>query len=269
MIKNKLFACLILILLASGCSPKPVTAEITPAFNMVWVGDENQPIRQIAMQTALMISEGGQIETHLTMHTLIDSAYTIAAGTVPAQVKKSLSANEADLVVLQAFSLGQTIEEETFQTYAADWISFFETQGIKLIVFYPGRGIDQEVESYQEMVRMVLQLAWAKQLTLAPVGDVWQLLANQGSSVSLFAASNSRPSAAGVYLNSAVFYSIFTGKSPITHPVKLSIGSEQPDTIIRLDEESLQEIQEAAWQIMQTYQNQGEFTVFYELSLTE
>ncbi len=260
-----LFAFLILSFLVSGCQPKSINAEIDPAFHMLWIGDESLNTGRLDMQTALMLSEGGQVDSFIKMQTMVNSAYTLASGNIPKQVKEWISENPVDLVVLQAFSVGQITDETLFQAYADDWISFFESEQIEMVLFYPWRQIDQELLSYQGMVNQVLELAWANHLTIAPVGDVWQLLSERNTRINLLGADYVHPSAAGVYLNGIVFYSVFTGKSALNHPVKLSIGFDQPDTIILLDEETLQEMQEAAWQIIQTYQNQGEFSVVHEL----
>ena len=256
---------LILWLLVSGCQAKSINAETDPAFHILWIGDESLNTGRLDMQTALMLTEGGQVDSFINMQTLEDSTYTLASGNLPAQVKKWISENPVNLVVLQAFSVGQVTEENLFQDYAANWISFFESEQIDIVVFYPWRQVDQDLLSYQDMVNQVLELAWANHLTIAPVGDVWQLLHERNTQINLLGVDYIHPSAAGTYLNGIVFYSVFTGKSALNHPVKLSIGFDQPDTIIVLDEETLIEIQEAAWQVIQTYQTQGEFSVIHEL----
>jgi hypothetical protein len=263
---KKLFVFLFLLWFVSGCQAKAITPEVDPTFHILWIGDESLNTSRLDMQTAIMLSEDGLKEAPINMQMLTDTAYTLASGNMPTQVKKWISDHPVDLVILQAFSVGQVTEEGFFQTYGSDWINYFESQNLDMVIFYPWRQVYQDEGTYQNMVDQVLELAWAKDVTIVPLGDVWQLLSERNPQINLLATDLVHPNAAGVYLNGVVFYSVFTGKSAINHPVKLSIGFDQPDTIILLDEETLQAIQEVAWQVIQTYQSQGEFSVFHELT---
>lgn len=266
---KKLFVFLFLLWFVSGCQSKQITPEVTPSFHMLWIGDDSLNTSRMDMQTAMMLSEGGLKETPISMQILADSTYTLASGNMPTQVKKWISEHPVDLVVLQAFSVGQVTEEALFQTYGPDWINYFKSQNLDMVIYYPWRQLYQDEEVYQNMVDQVLELAWAKNMTIVPLGDVWQLLSERNPQINLLETDLVHPNAAGVYLNGVVFYSVFTGKSAINHPVKLSIGFDQPDTIILLDEETIQAIQEIAWLVIQTYQSQGEFSVFHELNFAK
>ncbi len=265
MIKNQWLGFLMVLMLISGCQPPSVTAEVVPGIHILWIGDETTQINSLSLQTALLLTQDGQEKKEVSMQHLERAGYTAADGNLPPQIKSYLSKNPVDLVILQAFSVGQETNPDAFHSHAADWLDFFESQQVDVILFYPWRPPDQSIEAYQQMVNLTLETAWARQLPIAPLGDGWQLLTERNAEIDVFAADQKHPSAAGLYLNGAVFYSIFTGESADNHPVKLSVDFDQPDTMIVLDEDSLKIIQETAWQVLQSYHNQGEFSVFYDL----
>jgi len=254
---------LVCLTACTSFSANPQNTEDQP-FTILWVGDES--LTFVPMQTLLLLSEGGQVPINLKNETLINDRYSLSAGEVLQALQDYPEFEAVDLLVLQTFSAGENPPNENIQTNLKVLLEDIAPFDIDLLLFFPQRVPGQEENAYQNLVEQSLQAAWANQIPLAPIGEVWQGL-ETNPEISLTVDSPTHLSPAGVYLNASVFYSVFRGNSAVNTPVKTSIGFGQPDTIIMLDDAVINQLNEAVWQVLEGYQRQGEFITIYPLQI--
>ena len=260
---------LVLLFFLSACQIR--VGRLQPPVDtsqvMLWLGDDTLNTGPLDLQTHLMLTEGGLIETELSMARLTGDTFTMAAGPVPEQVRDYVRKHKVDHVVLQAFSSGADVAHDVYFAYAEEWLAFFAAEEVPVVIFYPWRKVDQDWESYHRMVRASLQLSWAEGLTVVPLGDAWQALYEQDQAAPLFAIDQYHASAEGVYLNSLLFYQAFTGKPLSVLSVNTAIGYDQADTISLIAEDRAALLKETAAAVLAGYLERNEFSVRYDLIL--
>lgn len=100
------------------------------------------------------------------------------------------------------------------------------------------------------------ELARRHNAVIAPIGEAWKIAQEKRPNFDLFVKDGIHPNPIGSYLTVCVFYSVFTGKSPIgidlPHYYKLQTGKSNVDgsTEVTLSDEQATFLQECAQQAM-------------------
>ncbi|PKO04734.1 MAG: hypothetical protein CVU41_15330 [Chloroflexi bacterium HGW-Chloroflexi-3] len=253
---------LLFTILLSGCSnlnlmPTPVDDGYE---HYLWVGDDQLQTGPLDMQTLLLLELAGDSQFR-RMHRAISPRFTLVSALNQEEFLQSTNLQIMDLVIIQAFGVQRDFSEENFKKNAKTWVDFFKKQGIQVVVFYPWSSAVDSVSEKERLDRMIHQLGWQEGLTIVPVGPAWQAALKIRPEMKLYASDGIHPSALGVYLSACVLYTSITGESPLDNPVYTSIGFDSPEEIVKVDGDTIQFLQEIAWETVNDYLQKDEFRV--------
>jgi hypothetical protein len=253
---------LILMILFSGCSnlnlsPTPVDDGFE---HFLWVGDDQLQTGPLDMQTLLLLELAGDSQS-LRMYRAISPRFTFVSSFDQEELLQSTNLRIMDVVIIQAFGVQRDFSDEDFKKNAKNWVDFFKKQGTQVVVFYPWSSAVDSLPEKERLDRLIHQLGWQEDLTIIPVGPAWQAALSSRPDLKLYASDGIHPSALGVYLSACVLYASITGESPLDNPVYTSIGFDDSDEIVKLDGDTIQFLQEIAWETVNDYLQKDEFRV--------
>lgn len=239
----------------------PVAEKVEDGYkDVLWVGDDLLLTGPLDMQTLLLLELAGN-EQSFRMRRVIDPRFTLTTRFDPSLFLESVDMEELDVVIIQAFGIQRNFSDEDYEENALSWVNFFQSNNKEVLIFYPWHTIvDTEFEK-QRLDELIHLIVWQENLVLIPVGPVWQTVEKEVPALQLHAKDGIHASAIGVYLSACVFYTSLTGDSAINNPVYTSIGYDEPEEIIKLDNATLQYLQKVAWETINDYLDKDEFRV--------
>ena len=252
----------LIAILLSACSPLILTPTAVDdgLEHILWVGDDQLQTGPLDMQTYLLMDLAGDSHS-IRMHRVISPRFTLASEFNQEEFLQSTDLGIMDLVIIQAFGVQRNFSEADFEKSAQTWINFFTMQGKQMVVFYPWTtAVDSELE-VERLNRMIHLLGWQEGLTIIPVEPAWQSALELRPDLKLYASDGIHPSALGVYLSACVMYASISAESPIDNPVYTSIGYDNSDEIVKLDDDTIQFLQTVAWETVNDYLQKDEFRV--------
>lgn len=253
--------CLLPILLVVGCRPihsPPPTEDSAQHF--IWVGDDSLSTGPLDFQTQLLMETSSypyavQMDSFVAPRNLLS---------YPAPADDFLSAYSQyknTFVILQIFGIEKPTEEAAFFSNAETWLNNLKKDDLTPLLLYPWFSQVDSKGTREQMDRMVHQLAWETGLTLVPVAPTWEKVIQEQPQIQLYASDGLHPSPEGLYLTACVLYTSLTGISPVGNTSFSSKGFDQPDQIVLIDKKIANILQQAAWDVIQDYQQKGEFRV--------
>ncbi|PKO14908.1 MAG: hypothetical protein CVU39_12585 [Chloroflexi bacterium HGW-Chloroflexi-10] len=253
--------CLLWLLYCSACQPN---INATPAPDEVqrylWVGDDLISAGPLDMQSLLMISLSNYPYA-VDMRRWVKPQNVLTEPVETAALVEKLELMAYDVVVLQLFGVRRDFEDNAYLDQVVEWIEVVRGQEKIAVLLYPWFSeVDSDAQK-ERMDGLVHQAAWRTQIVLIPVGPAWQTVQAARPDIQLYASDGLHPSAEGVYLSACVVYAVFTGTSPVGHPGYTSIGYDDPQQIVTIDEEVAAYLQTAAWETILDYQQKDEFQV--------
>lgn len=251
-----------LSLLSNGCQVRqtPVASDDGTDY-FVWIGDDSLSTGPLDMQVLLFLEIGGY-EKQLEMERIISPRNLLSYPLVSSEFLKNYSEKKNVFVFLQMYGVEKSFSTEEFLTNADQWVEKIKNENTEVVLIYPWFSKVDSIEKRDQMDVLVHQFAWQQKLAMIPVAPVWEMVLKEHPEIQLYASDGLHPSAEGVYLTACVFYSAITGNSPLGLSAKTSIGYDQPDQIVTISDPVIQILQKSAWDIMQDYEQKGEFQVF-------
>lgn len=256
---------LLLTILTSACSqlfaiPTPVDDGLD---HYLWIGDDQISTGPLDMQILLLLELA---EKSQNIHTsqFISPWNTFYSAFNQVDFIKNIDLSTQDIIFIQAFGLQRNLSKQEYVENAKTWIDYFQSQNKKIIIFYPWFSMVDSQADIEKFDRMVHEIAWQYHLTLVPVGPAWRLAQEKRPDLQLYGSDGIHPSAAGLYLTACVFFASMTGESPVGNPVFTSIGYDHPADIVKLDGNTVDFLQNVAWETMNEYLQKDEFQVMID-----
>ena len=226
-----------------------------------WVGDDSLSTGPLDMQVLLFLEIGGY-ENQLEMERIISPRNLLSYPPDSIEFLQKYRDKKNVFVFLQMYGLEKSFSTEEFLANADQWVEKIQNKNSEMVLIYPWFSQVDSIEKRNQMDVLVHQFAWQKKLAIIPVAPVWEMVIKEHPEIQLYASDGIHPSAEGVYLTACVFYSAITGNSPLGLSAKTSIGYDQPDQIVTINDTVIQILQKSAWDVMQDYEQKGEFQVF-------
>lgn len=135
--------------------------------------------------------------------------------------KEILNKGAYDAVVLQNHSMSAFNRVDSLMYFGQAIAEIINNKGAKIYLYETW---SREWDPYMiETIKMVYnELAVKLNAQVVPVGQTWQRAIQLRPDISLYDEDGSHPSSLGTYLTACVFYGVFTGKSPVGLPNRLS-----------------------------------------------
>lgn len=126
-----------------------------------------------------------------------------------------------DAVVLQDFSMQALNAPDTLLYYGQQFANEIKAKGARVFLYMTwARAFDPYMQAtitakYEELARLC-------GATIVPVGPAWERARSLRPDLPLYDPDQSHPSPLGTYLTACVFYGVFTGKTPVGLPHRLT-----------------------------------------------
>lgn len=262
----KKYALLLACLLLQTVQAKPL--------NVLWVGNSltganNMPKLLMdvvnknptnARITSVMSTAGGA-DWSFHLGKPVDEVRKGTPGLLLSRLEKK---GRFDWVVIQTVPFPN--ERYRFQEFGNELIEKIRTAGAEPLVFCtmsPRDGYKNPSHRYvhkdgdrERLIAAYEELARTHNAVMAPVGQAWKIAQEKQPALDLLVKDGIHPNPIGSYLTVCVFYSVFTGKSPIgidlPHDYKLKTGKTNADgsTEVTLSDEQATFLQECAQQAL-------------------
>lgn len=257
--------CLILFLafgmLVIGCQPTVSPTSLPDlAYHFIWVGDDSLATGPLDLQTQLLL-EAGNYPNQLQMKTVLDPRNLLSFQPAEDSLSDLSVEKQHQFVILQMFGITKPESDQEYFGSANAWIVQIESkQGVPLLL-YPWYSMVDNSQTRTQIDALVHQFAWKSKAVLIPVGPAWEKVREEHPQLQLYASDGMHPSAEGVYLSACVIYASLTGESPVGLPIYTSVSYDSPQDIVTLNRDSVLLLQQVAWDVIQDYQQKGEFQV--------
>ena len=124
-----------------------------------------------------------------------------------------------DWIVIQNQSMAALDDKYRFQEFGDELIAKIRSVGAEPLVYCTmsrraGEKLYQSGDR-EKIITAYEKLARRHNAVIAPVGEAWKIAQEKRPELDLFVKDGLHPNPVGNYLTACVFYSIFTGKSPI------------------------------------------------------
>ncbi|QDU35416.1 hypothetical protein KS4_34970 [Poriferisphaera corsica] len=257
---------------SSKSQPKTITLKV------FWIGNSYTASGNLPQLVTNMMAEG---RTKYRM----DASHHWVGGkgwdhhVEETNVLSKISAGNYDYVVLQDYSYAPTHRKEKMRKYGKILADAIKDSGATPVYYNTWAKAHLPNEA-DEINGMYHEVALANDGILAPVGAAWQYLIDNKDkhNLTLHLVDRSHPSAQGTYLNAAIFYSVFTGKSPVGLKFRKSkgyiMGKGQYEKLKKkhpnLNNDNVDTthanttiniLQKAAWYTIQKYQKENKIPV--------
>jgi len=264
MIKKNLFLItdLIFLLFAWSCQAIPTTPTPNDETTYyIWVGDDSLDTGPIDMQTLLFLEMDGY-DSPVQMKREISPRNVLSYPPASMDFLEDYGGKKNVNVVLQMFGLDSTFSDTEFKKNADQWIKVLQQKNAQPILLYPWVSQVASQDTIDRLDVIVHQFAWQHKLLMVPVGPAWSLVGKDHPEILLYASDGIHPSPEGVYLTACVLFASISGRSPLEISARTSVGYDQPNEIITIDDSVVLILQESAWKVLQDYEQKGEFQVF-------
>jgi lysophospholipase L1-like esterase len=228
----------------------------------VWVGDDRLDTGPLDMQTLLFLEMGGNDISSLRMERVTAPRNLLSFSPSSLDFLKNYTGKKEVTVIVQLYGIDTSFSDEDFLENGRQWLKDLESYGVRTVLLYPWSSQIDSPETNARLDKLVHQFAWQNNLVLIPIAPAWELVHKEHAEIPLYASDGNHPSAEGVYLSACVLYASLTGKSPLEISARTSVGYDQPQEIVTLDDDVALVLQTAAWQVLQEYEQKGEFQVF-------
>lgn len=258
---RSLLVLLIFILFLSSCQAV-VVPEPTPdeRLQVMWMGDDTLSIELLSLQTKLFLVES-DYPSQVLMDTRVSPRNVLSFPPADGSSVEQVDAVDNRILMLQLFGLTKPDSGESYLKNASNWIVSGKQLNYQPILLYPWfTAVDSET-TRREMDLLIHQLAWQSKAVMVPVGPAWDKVIAEFPGINLYASDGIHASAEGVYLSACVIFASLTGQSPLDITSFSAEGYDQQDEIVILDAETAQVLRQVAWDIIQAYQEKGEFQV--------
>ncbi len=258
---HRLILVFIMGALLASCQPAVVpAAHQQEADYFIWVGDDSLASGPLDLQTQLLLEAGGY-RNQLKMKMILDPRNLL---TFPPAEKLALTLSAEQprqFVILQMFGITKPESDQDYFTSADAWIAQVKRENGTPLLLYPWYSQVDSSLARTSMDAIAHQLAWKSKVVLIPVGPAWEKIRQEQPQIKLYASDGVHPSAEGVYLSASVIYASLTGNSPVGLSIFTSVGNDHPQDIVTLDQDTVLLLQQTAWEVIQDYQQKGEFSV--------
>ena len=126
--------------------------------------------------------------------------------------------NDFDWVVIQNHSASALDEKYRFQEFGDELIGKIRATGAEPLIYCTMSRRAGEAYSpgdREKIINAYETLAKRQNAVIAPVGQAWKIAQEKRIDLDLFVKDGKHPNPVGGYLTACIFYSVFTGKSPI------------------------------------------------------
>ncbi len=210
---------LFLIFLLTGCRPTSPSQSDDP-LQILFIGNSYTFVNEMP-EVFAELAELGDHEVNVTM--LAKAGFSLNDHAQDPETRKVLDSQSWDYVILQEKSNLPILDKEEMAQGIRQLNELTAAQGTKNILFMPWAYRDgfpaAELEDYQAMQSLVanayLAVAADFELSVAPVGIVWQAALERDPQLDLWSSDGSHPSPLGSYLAANVFYALIFSQSPV------------------------------------------------------
>lgn len=124
-----------------------------------------------------------------------------------------------DWIVIQNHSMSALSEKYRFQDFGDELIGKIRETGAEPLIYCTmsrraGDKIYKDGDR-EKIIAAYETLAKRQNAVIAPVGQAWKIAQEKRPELDLFVKDGLHPNPVGGYLTACVFYSVFTGKSPV------------------------------------------------------
>ena len=210
---------LFFISLLAGCRPTSQPQSDDP-LQILFIGNSYTFVNEMP-EVFAELAELGDHEVNVTM--LAKAGFSLDDHAQDPETRKVLDSQSWDYVILQEKSNLPILDKEEMTHGVRQLNELTAGHGTKTILFMPWAYRDgfpaAELDDYQAMQSLVanvyLAVAAEFELSVAPVGIVWQAALERDPQLDLWSSDGSHPSPLGSYLAANVFYALIFGQSPV------------------------------------------------------
>ena len=210
---------LFFISLLGGCRPTSPSQSDDP-LRILFIGNSYTFVNEMP-EVFSELAELGDHDVNVTM--LAKAGFSLKDHAQDPETRKVLDSQSWDYVILQEKSDLPVLDREEMTHGVRQLDELTAGHGTKTILFMPWAYRDglpsAELEDYQAMQSLVsdayLAVAGDFELSVAPVGIVWQAALERDPQLDLWSSDGSHPTPLGSYLAANVFYALIFSQSPI------------------------------------------------------
>ena len=229
--------------------------------HFIWVGDDSLATGPLDMKVLLFLEIDGY-DTQVEMERFISPRNLLSYPPIEIDFLQNYRDKKNAFVVIQMYGLEKSFSTDEFLANANQWVEKIKNENTQVVLMYPWFSQVESLDTRNKMDALVHQFAWQQKLVIIPVAPAWEMVIKKHPEIQLYASDGIHPSSEGVYLTACVFYSAITGKSPLGLSAKTSIGYDHPDQIMTISDPVIQILQNSAWDVMEDYEQKGEFQVY-------
>jgi hypothetical protein len=165
-----------------------------------------------------------------------------------------------DWVVIQNHSMAATSEKYKFQEFGDELIEKIRATGAEPLIYCTmSRRAGEKAYAAGDREKIIAAyetLAKRQNAVIAPVGQAWKIAQEKRTDLDLFIKDGLHPNPVGGYLTACVFYSVFTGRSPVgidlplTYKFHPNTAGADGSTEVTLSDELADFLQQCAQQAL-------------------